>query len=367
MKIREVRVGVFRVGLEIPDFGSANDMVVVKVIGEDGSEGIGYVTDYHHIKEGVYFSDLLAEFIRRIIARFVVGRDTTEYEAIWDELFQRLTRWGRRGFVIHAISGVDIAIWDLLAKEANKPLWRLLGGYRSEVTTYANTAHQLPPKELAAKALEYVKQGFDAVKIRGSLTAVSPEEATERIKAVREAVGPDVKLMVDLNGTYDLNLAMRMCRGWEKYELFWIEEPVHPDNLEGYKRLKRVCGIPIAAGEQHHTIYDFKLLLESEAVDIVQPDVGHVGGITEWLRVWALARAYGIPVSPHLMPIVSAHLVAAKPGTMWIEYTAPDNPLRSAIFDVFDEPKSIMYAKNGKVYVPETPGIGIKLKPQHQF
>lgn len=125
MRIREVRVGgVFRAGLEIPDFGSANDMVVVKVVGEDGSEGIGYVTDYHHIKEGVYFSDLLAEFIRRVIARFVVGRDTTEYEAIWDELFQRLTRWGGRrgGFVIHAISGVDIAIWDLLAKELISPL-----------------------------------------------------------------------------------------------------------------------------------------------------------------------------------------------------------------------------------------------------
>ncbi|WP_243678701.1 hypothetical protein [Vulcanisaeta distributa] len=168
MKIREVRVGgVFRAGLEIPDFGSANDMVVVKVVGEDGSEGIGYVTDYHHIKEGVYFSDLLAEFIRRVIARFVVGRDTTEYEAIWDELFQRLTRWGRRGFVIHAISGVDIAIWDLLAKEANKPpLWRLLGGYRSEVLhtrtrpiNYRPRSSQPRPLSMLSRVLMLLRLG----------------------------------------------------------------------------------------------------------------------------------------------------------------------------------------------------------------
>jgi L-alanine-DL-glutamate epimerase and related enzymes of enolase superfamily len=115
VKIKEIRVKVYRAGLEIPDFGSANDMVLVKVIGEDGTEGIGYVTDYHHIKEGVYFSDLLASFIERVVSKFVVGRDTTEYEAMWDEVFQRTTRWGRRGFVIHALSGVDIAILDLFS------------------------------------------------------------------------------------------------------------------------------------------------------------------------------------------------------------------------------------------------------------
>jgi len=366
MKIREVKTKLIKGNLGFLDFGPASDYILVKITTDEGVRGLGYVPEYTHIKEGSGFGDLLATFIERTIGSLIIGKDPDSIEGIWEELYKKTTRWGRRGFIIHAIGGVDIALWDLLGKVTGKPLWRLLGAYRSEVPTYANTAHQLPPKELAGKALEYVNQGFDAVKIRGSLTAVSPEEATERIKSVREAIGEKVKLMVDLNGTYSIDLALKMCEKWEKYDLFWLEEPVHPDNLEGYKRLKKKCGVPLAAGEQHHTAFEFKLLLENELVDIVQPDVAHVGGISEWLKVWAMARNYGVPVSPHMVPIVSAHLVAAKPNTMWIEYMAPDNPLRSVMFDLFEEPKSIMYARKGKVYPPETPGIGLVLNKKYE-
>lgn len=179
---------------------------------------------------------------------------------------------------------------------------------------------------------------------------------------VREAIGPDIKLMVDLNGSYSKELAIKMIRRWEKYDPYWIEEPVAPNNFEGYKKIKKSTNVPIAAGEQHFTVYEFKELIEKELVDIIQPDVYYVGGLTEWLNIWSLAKAYNVPISPHLAPVESAHLVAAKPNILWIEYVPPDNYLRTTLFQIVEEPKSVLFAEKGVVKPPETPGIGYKIK-----
>lgn len=366
-KIKEVRTKLINGSLGIPDFGSGSDYLLVKVIDEDDNSGIGYIPEIFRFTGNDSLGRVFDLMIKDVLGPYLKGKDSEFLEDIWQDLFKKTTRWGRRGIVLASIGALDMALWDLMGKTASKPVWRLIGGYRKEVPTYANTAHDLDPKTLASKAAEYVEQGFDAVKIRGSLTAVPPDVATERIRQVREAVGPDVKIMVDLNGTYPLSLATRVLKKWEKYELFWVEEPVHPDSMESFVRLRKEVDIPIATGEQHGTLEDFKRLLDSGAVDIVQPDVIYVGGVTEWLNVCALAKSYGVPVSPHLNELVSAHFVASRSNTLWIEYTAEDNPLGKTLHSIFSGPGSILQAKNGKVEAPEKPGFGFELRKEFEF
>ena len=360
MKIVDIQAKVFTHKVDLADFGKGRDLILVNVITDDGTVGVSYVPGYSHIP--VSLADLLAKFISRNIKKVLVGKDPLSIEGIHDMLMRKFIRWGRRGFVIHAISAIDIALWDILGKVSGKPLWKLLGGYRDVVPTYANVAFHLPPKQLAEKALSYVERGFNALKIRGARTEVSLDEATARIKEVRDLVGYDVKLMIDLNGTLSYTEAVEYCRRWERYELFWIEEPIHPDDFESYRKIRKLSNAFIAAGEHHNTLYDFKLLIENECVDIVQPDASWTGGITEWLKIWALATAYGLPVSPHALQLIHVHLVAAKPNTMWIEYFSQDNPLYAIMFHVFEEPKDALFAKNGVLKAPSLPGIGLKVK-----
>jgi D-arabinonate dehydratase len=360
IRIVDLKVDIYTIGVDLADFGKSRDIAVIRVITDRGIEGIGYVPEFFHIPTP--FSQAFKEILS-VIRENVVGLDPMSIEAIWNKLYQRLTRWGRRGLVLQAVSGVDMALWDILGKVSGLPLWRLLGGYREEVPAYANTAHHLPPGELAKKALEYYEGGFRAFKIRGARTEVSFEEATERIKAIRDTLGYDVKLMVDMNGTLDTHQAIEYLRKWERYELYWIEEPVHPDNLEGYKRIRKYTNTLIAAGEQHATITDFKNLIENELVDIVQPDAAICGGISEWLKIWSLATAYGVPVSPHALHPIHAQLVAAKPNTMWVEYFHSDNPLLGTLeHQVFEEPREALYAEKGVLRAPKKPGLGLVLK-----
>jgi L-alanine-DL-glutamate epimerase-like enolase superfamily enzyme len=366
-KIASVKAKKVSHSFGIADLGSVVEYALVKISTDDGFTGIGFVPEIFQIN-GHGFGDLYASFIEQILGKSIIGRDPTEVEAIWEDLFHRTTRWGRRGFVIQAIGALDLAIWDVIGKLCQKPLWRIMGGFRRVVPTYANMGHDLPAGMLEKKASQYVKDGFDAIKIRGTRTlTLTPQKVTERIARVRKAIGSDVKLMVDLNGSYTTELALEMIKEWERYDLFWLEEPVHPDNIEGYRKIKRRTSIPIAAGEQLYTAYDFKKLIEDDLVDVVQPDVVSIGGITEWLKVWSLAKIYNLPVSPHLVPLISAHLVGAKPNTLWVEYAPPDNPLASLTLDVFDAPRSITYAKNGTVTLSEIPGHGIKIKHKYDF
>ncbi len=360
MKIRDVWVEIFSQKVDLADFGRGRDLVVIRIITDEGIDGISYVPGFSHIPTSL--SNALKEIVGGVVRDNIVGMDPTSIEAIWDKLFHRLTRWGRRGIVMHAISGIDMALWDIIGKISGLPLWKLLGGYKEDVPAYVNVAHHLPPKELAKKALEYYEKGFRAFKIRGARTEVSFEEATERIKAIRDTLGYDVKLSVDMNGSLDTHQAIEYLRRWERYDLYWIEEPLHPDNLEGYKRIKRYSNTMIAAGEQHSTVHDFRILIEEELVDIVQPDASWCGGISEWLKIWSLATAYGVPVAPHALHPIHAHLVAAKPNTMWVEYFYPDNPLYSLVYEVFEEPRESLYAERGFLRAPKSPGLGLKLK-----
>jgi L-alanine-DL-glutamate epimerase-like enolase superfamily enzyme len=234
----------------------------------------------------------------------------------------------------------------------------------ARIPTYANAAHQSSPEAVAETASEYVKKGHKAIKIRGARTVGTPAESTKRLQAAREAVGPEIKLMMDVNGTWDADTAIQQLKLWQRYDLYWLEEPVPPEDIRGYVRVKQHAGDTyIVGGEQHAGLAEFADLLQQEAVDIVQPGAGMVGGITEWLRVYHMATAFGVPVSPWNLQAVHIHMAAGLSNVKWIEYFMPDNPMLEFQNRLFKEPLFQVETTEEGVFLlpPDRPGLGLVL------
>jgi L-alanine-DL-glutamate epimerase-like enolase superfamily enzyme len=366
MKIVDVKASRYLKEVDAADFGVAAEIVVTEIATEGEINGVGFLSLIAS-KHGA-IGDAYVGLINGFFRNFLVGRDAFATEATWDEMYRQTVRWGRLGIALQCISMVDVALWDIKAKASRVPLWKLLGGpSKDNVPLYANTAQNLPPDELAARAAEYVGMGFKAIKIRGAASVVSAVEATQRVAAVREAIGPDVKLMVDVNGTWNVVHAVRMLREWEPYDVFWLEEPVPPDDVEGYRQVREVArtiGTNIAGGEQHGSSYDFRVMFERDALDIAQPDVGECGGITEFLRIVSMARGYSVAISPHTVQHVHNHLVAALPGLMWVEFFMGDNELRDFTLELLHKPVEALKHENGVLPLPEALGLGVELNPE---
>jgi len=336
----------------------AGDIQVVEVHTDAGVSGRGFVSGARAT------SDIAATLVRRILKAAVVGEDPLLTDDLWRRMHEAVPRRGGEGIVRTCMAAVDFALWDLKGKRLNAPVSALLGGQCARVATYANCAHHLPPEQLAAKAAEYVKRGHTALKIRGSATYVSPSEATERVKHVREAIGPDVKLMVDVNGTWDVDTAIQQLKRWERYDVYWLEEPVPPDDIPGYVRIRQRAGRTyIAGGEQHVGVPEFRQLIEQGAVDVVQPNAAITGGITDWLRIHALATLASVPVSPWNLQMVHIHLAAGLPNVKWIEYFMADNPLLEFQSRLFKGPVLREEATQEGIFLvpPEAPGLGLEL------
>ena len=336
----------------------AASIQVVEVHTDAGVTGTGFVS------AGSGAGDLVAAVLRRNLRAAVLGEDPALTDDLWRRMHEALPRRGGDGLVRTCIAAVDFALWDLKGKLAGRPVSDLLGGRRARVATYANCAHHLPPDKLAAKAAEYVKRGHTALKIRGSATYVSLAEATERVKRVREAIGPDVKLMVDVNGTWDVDTAIQQLKRWEPYDIYWLEEPVPPDDIPGYVRIRQRAGRTyIVGGEQHVGVMEFRQLIAQHAVDIVQPNAAITGGITDWLRIHALATLSNVPVSPWNLQMVHIHLAAGLPNVKWIEYFMPDNPLLEFQSRLFKGPALREEATEEGIFLvpPDSPGLGLEL------
>jgi L-rhamnonate dehydratase len=366
MKIVDVKATRYTEATEHVDIGAGYEVLVCEVETDEGITGMSYIP--YNIPPSGGIGELYALLINRNFKNLIKGEDAFATTKIWDLLYKHSTRWGRRGIPLQCISVIDMALWDAKAKKAGVPMYKLLGGaIRERIPCYANTAHHLGPDELAERAIGYVKQGFNAIKIRGAAHLVTNDEATARVKAVREAVGPDIKLMVDVNGTWDVETAIRMLKLWEPYHIYWLEEPVHPDETPGFVQVHKVArelGNFIATGEQHGTLYDFRELIENDCVDVIEPDGAYCGGITEFLRIADLARAYSVMISPHVLQHIHMHLVATLQETMWVEFFMVDNPLMSFVIRLFPEPKEALQHRDGMLDLPTAPGFGLKLDPE---
>lgn len=280
-----------------------------------------------------------------------------------------------------ALSGIDIALWDIIGQATHTPLYRLLGGYRDTLDAYASAGFYTQNKDAAALANEfagYVERGFRHVKMKvgrnpevmlnplhdmqaADYATATLEEDIERVKVVREAIGPKVRLALDANNAWTPSLALQFMRQVEHLDIYWFEEPVATDDIEGSAMLAHQLDTPVAGYETETGLPGFRELITRRAVDIVQPDVIWTGGITECRKVAALAQAYGLPVIPHVFSsavssIANMHFIAAIPNGGLLEFDQNLNPLRSELFET-----PIKITTEGKVHLPDRPGLGVTL------
>ena len=304
--------------------------------------------------------DVTPEVASVVCAHFkkvLIGMDPLDNEKIWHEMW-RPKLVGRRGVTTRVMSGIDIALWDIKGKQAGMPLYKLLGGFTDKVDTYIAGGYYEKGKglvELAEEMRQNVEIGARAVKIKVGALPINKD--VERVKICREAVCPDVKLMVDANNAYRHYKAIEFARKTEKYDLFWFEEPVEPDDYIGQREITRSTTIPIAAGENEYTKYGFRDMINHRSVDILQPDALIMGGVTEFMKVAALAQANDLDIAPHGSQEVHIHLLAAIPNGLILEfYRDTVNPMYGKIW------KSELQIENGYVSPPNTPGLGLEPK-----
>jgi D-arabinonate dehydratase len=252
----------------------------------------------------------------------LIDQDPFNIEKLWADMFWRVRGYGRKGIAFCALSAVDIGLWDLKAKALGLPLYRLLGPYAESVPIYGSGGWtNFTVEELVAEMMGYVEQGIKRVKMKvGKDFGRSEREDTERVAAVREAVGDDVALYVDANGAYYPKQAIYMAKAFQQYQVGWFEEPTLADDIQGLAEIRRSIDIPVATGEQEYTKYGFRDLISGGGADIVQPDVARVGGVTEWMKIAHMAHGFNLPVAPHAAQLVHLHLACATPNLKVVEY-----------------------------------------------
>ena len=302
--------------------------------------------------------ELIAEAIERYYAPVLLGRDPCMVREIWDALRYGNLHWiGRAGVTHMALAAVDIALWDIMAKAAQKPLWQYLGGHKPQrIKAYNTNGGWLnwTEEQLIRDMASLVEQGFTGVKMK--VGKPDPREDYRRVQAVRKAIGGDIDLMIDVNQMWNINTAMQWGRKLEEFDLFWLEEPLNPDDVLHHRKLADALNVPIALGEHLYTKYAFRDYLHAGAVEYVQVDATRVGGITEWLQVAGLAAAYDLPVCPHVgeMGQVHQHLVASTQNAPMLEYIP-------WIRHIFADPATV---EHGYYALPQMPGAATEILPE---
>lgn len=359
MKIVDVTTRRYR-GESANDY--SGEVLIVDVAVEDGPDGMGFAMGVSAA------AGLIEAMIRTVLAPAVQGADPLLTSDLWNQMYSvAAPRRGGDGYMRNAIAAIDFALWDIKGKALDVPVSRLFGSHREMIPTYANCAHHLPPDALAERALQDVQAGHRALKVRGTRSFVTLAEATARVAAVREAIGPDVLLMVDVNGSWDADTAIQQLKAWERYDVYWLEEPVPPDDIAGYKRVRERSGSTyIVGGEQHVGLAEHRQLIEQGAVDILQPNAVMTGGITDFLKIHAFASAHSIPVSPWNLQMVHLHMAAGLPNVKWLEYFMPDNALLKFQTNLFSGPVIEELKTDEGVFLaaPSAPGLGLQLDPE---
>src|SRR5216683_1649323 len=357
-----------------PPYGSAGGMQARR-----GALLVEIETDEHviGIGEAGVGGGSTRDVIDKQLKPLLVGEDPLMIEGLWQKMFVPTRQYGRRGIVMNAISGIDIALWDIAGKVARLPLYRLFGGCRDRVEAYASGGFYQEGKsvdDLAGEAEGYRARGFKGMKMKigrnpstqshlrhlvdhAELCEVEPEEDIARVAAVRQALGPRAKLMVDVNCAWSPSFAIEMGRTMEPYNLYWIEEPVATDDIDGSAEVARALATPIAGYETEIGLYGFRELIGRGAVDIVQLDLAWSGGFSEGRRIAAYAQAHHRMVAPHafagaVLLVASLHFAAAIPNGLLLEWDQNPNPLRD---ELLKEP--LRLESDGTVRPPERPGL----------
>jgi len=352
--------------------------LLVQVHTDEGIVGLGEAAAY-----GGFLESTEAIIIGEL-RRTIVGVDPFRVEKLWQMMATRAHQRGRRGMLMMAISGVDIALWDIIGQATRTPLYRLLGGYRDTLQAYASAGFYAQDKDIHALEVEvggYAERGFGCIKMKvgrqpeallnplkempaADYATVTFEEDVARVRAVRKAIGSNVKLAIDANNAWTPSLALTFMREVEDLDIYWLEEPVATEDLDGSAMVAHQLTVPVSGYETETGLPGFRELITRHAVDIVQPDVIWSGGITECRKIAALAQAYSLPVIPHVFSsavstIANMHFIASIPNGSWLEWDQNPNALRS---DLFEEPLTL--DERGCVRLPQQPGLGVRLNQE---
>ena len=339
---------------------SERRICVVKITTDEGIFGWG---------EGYGPADVIQAGIK-LLAPLLTDKNPIENETLWFEMYRKTLDFARRGILCASISAIDLALWDIKGKALNLPVSVLMGGqHRKQVMPYATGLYFSETDQLAKKLAEeakvYAAQGFKAIKMK---VGHSIKADVEHVKAVRKAIGDDVRLMIDANHAYSLREAIELCRLVEPFNIGWFEEPVSPEFYHQYRDLRGKTSIPIAGGECEYLRYGFQHLLKNECVDILQVDICGAGGLTEAKRIATLASTYGVEVIPHVWGTgiafhAALHFIAnlepipgrLLPPDFFIEYDRTENGIRESLT------LPAISMQNGRIEIPQKPGLGIEI------
>jgi L-alanine-DL-glutamate epimerase-like enolase superfamily enzyme len=325
--------------------GAKRDFVVLKIATTDGVEGLGVT----------FFGGAMTRALKQAVddlGALVVGEDPSKVERIADKCRLVAGSAGLGGVFTLAMSAIDTALWDIRAKTLGVPLARLLGGFRDQVPAYASGAlmRQFTLKEVETAGRRLVDRGWTAMKTQLALPGhTTPQIEVERIRVLREAIGPDIELMCDINQRWNTWQAISIGRRIEQYHLRWLEDVTRCDDFQGLAEVTAALEMPVAGGEYVWGIEPFRQMLAHRSVDIAMIDLVRVGGITQWMKVAGMAEAFNVPVVSHLIPEVHVHLIAAIPNGEIVEYM----PWTGALFD------NPVVPVKGMMTVPTTPGLGL--------
>jgi len=347
--------------LELPEASmqtfTFHGWLLVEIFTDEGLVGLGHAALAPQVTKQV---------IDLYLKPLLIGENPWDVERLWQHMYRKTMAYGRKGIGMVAISAVDIALWDLLGKASKQPVYRLLGGRtKARIPVYASRLYSVELSKLAAEAKRYKEEGYKAMKLRFGWGptdgARGMKSNVELVRTVRECIGEEIDLMADAYMGWTLDYAKRMLPLLEPFHLRWLEEPVIPDDVQGYAELKSYGRIPIAGGEHEFTLYGFRDLLDAKALDYIQFDTNRVGGITQARKIAALAEAHSIPVIPHAGQMHNYHLVMASFNSPMAEYfpvvdVEVGNELFWYIFK--GEPR----ATNGSIDLDDnTPGLGLQI------
>lgn len=347
--IRLTEAGHYRIPLDVALTDSTHGVMTafevntIRVTDADGEVGVGYTYTTGH--NGGAIQDTLARELPEIVG----GQDADLIEALWEKVWWALHYGGRGGPTVLALSAFDMALWDLKARRAGLPLWKLLGGYDPRVPCYAGGIDlELSVDDLLRQTDGNLENGFRAIKTKVGRDVISEDVA--RLAAMRKHLGDGFPFMVDANMKWSADEAIRRARAFADFDLVWLEEPIIPDDVAGHVRVMRDGGLPIATGENFRTLWEFKQMIASGGVSYPEPDVTNCGGVTPFMKIAALAEAYNLPVTSHGAHDVTVHLLAACPNRSYLE--AHGFGLEAYIADP-------LVLVDGCAVAPDRPGHGI--------
>ncbi|MEO5891804.1 MAG: mandelate racemase/muconate lactonizing enzyme family protein [Ferruginibacter sp.] len=362
MKITNVTATVLR----LPEISSAadgtQDDLIITVETDEGITGYGEVDTAPYVGKAIidaYMSHGTCYGLREV----VVGSDPFDYEQIWNDMWAKTYYYGRTGPVIHVMSGIDMAIWDIMGKSVGKPVHKLLGGsYADKVRPYASAL--MPDDKDGVKALveDCVTKGYTAVKLGWGPLGFDVQKDIDFIKTAKKAAGDKVEIMVDIGKRYRLKEAMYVAKALEQLNIYWLEEPLPAEDYIGYKKLTESTTMRIATGEEESGRLAFARLINETHVDIIQPDMSRCGGLTEAKKIAVMAADANILCVPHafktgILVAASIQLIAAIPHAPFLEFSITQSAIRR---ELLAEP---FVQKDGWVDVPQKPGLGIELNP----